>query len=62
MRDGKLRFIENIFPNHAYNWNYGALPQTWTDPAYIDPITNAPGDNEQLDVCEIGYRVKKFFC
>lgn len=34
--------------------NYGALPQTYEDPAQLDPLTNAPGDGDPLDVCEIG--------
>ena len=31
--------------------------QTWEDPGHVDPNTNAKGDNDPLDVCEIGYRV-----
>ncbi|TKR77032.1 hypothetical protein L596_018081 [Steinernema carpocapsae] len=32
-KKGKPRFVHNIFPHHGYIWNYGALPQTWEDPA-----------------------------
>ena len=37
-----------------YPFNYGAFPQTWEDPAHITPATNAKGDNDPLDVCEVG--------
>ena len=30
------------------------LPQTWEDPNTIHPETKAKGDNDPLDVCEIG--------
>lgn len=48
--DGKPRF---------YNWgdtlfNYGALPQTWENPDFVSKYTNKPGDNDPLDVVEIG--------
>lgn len=29
VKNGKLRFVDNVFPYHGYIWNYGALPQTW---------------------------------
>lgn len=34
--------------------NYGAMPQTWEDPSHISPHTGAPGDNDPLDLVEIG--------
>lgn len=40
-------------------FNYGALPRTWEDPAHmLDVQLDAPvgGDNDPLDVCEIGLR------
>lgn len=40
-------------------WNYGAFPQTWEDPSVAHPETKANGDNDPLDVCEIGERVGK---
>jgi inorganic pyrophosphatase len=43
VKNGKLRFVNNIFPHHGYIWNYGALPQTWEDPAHVEPDTNAKG-------------------
>ena len=55
----KLRFVCNCFPHHGYIWNYGALPQTWEDPGHTDADTGCKGDNDPLDVCEIGFRVAK---
>jgi inorganic pyrophosphatase len=54
---GKLRFVRNCFPHKGYIWNYGAFPQTWEDPTQIHPETKAAGDNDPLDVCEIGEQV-----
>ena len=34
--------------------NYGALPQTWEDPAHTDADTGCAGDNDPIDVCEVG--------
>uniref|UniRef100_T1IWU8 Inorganic pyrophosphatase n=1 Tax=Strigamia maritima TaxID=126957 RepID=T1IWU8_STRMM len=55
----KLRFVHNCFPHHGYIWNYGALPQTWENPESIDEATKCKGDNDPIDVCEIGQRVAK---
>jgi len=57
IKKGQVRFVHNCFPHHGYIWNYGALPQTWEDPHHIDAATNAKGDNDPIDVCEIGCRV-----
>ncbi|OBT93737.2 Inorganic pyrophosphatase [Pseudogymnoascus verrucosus] len=54
IKKGKLRFVRNCFPHKGYLWNYGAFPQTWEDPNVIHPETKAKGDNDPLDVCEIG--------
>jgi nucleosome-remodeling factor subunit len=59
LKKGKLRYVHNCFPHHGYIFNYGALPQTWEDPKYRDESTGCLGDNDPLDVCEIGYRVCK---
>lgn len=56
MKKGKLRNVHNCFPYHGYIWNYGALPQTWENPDFLDSNTNAKGDNDPIDVCEIGSR------
>ncbi|XP_022123308.1 inorganic pyrophosphatase [Pieris rapae] len=57
VKKGALRFVGNVFPHHGYIWNYGALPQTWENPQHVDPGTQARGDNDPIDVIEIGERV-----
>ncbi|SLM40053.1 inorganic pyrophosphatase [Lasallia pustulata] len=59
VKKGKLRFVRNCFPHKGYLWNYGAFPQTWEDPNQTHPETKAKGDNDPLDVCEIGELVAK---
>ncbi|KAL6715899.1 Inorganic pyrophosphatase [Lecanora helva] len=54
VKKGKLRYVRNCFPHKGYLWNYGAFPQTWEDPNVVHPETKAKGDNDPLDVCEIG--------
>jgi inorganic pyrophosphatase len=58
IKKGKLRYVDNCFPHHGYIWNYGALPQTWEDPNETDEHTGQKGDNDPIDVCEIGYKVR----
>jgi inorganic pyrophosphatase len=57
IKKGRLRYVRNCFPHHGYIWNYGAFPQTWEDPQSTHPETKAKGDNDPLDVCEIGEQV-----
>jgi len=57
VKKGKLRYVANCFPHHGYIWNYGAIPQTWEDPNHTDPSTNCKGDNDPIDVCEIGQKI-----
>ncbi|KAF8527548.1 inorganic diphosphatase [Hysterangium stoloniferum] len=57
VKRGKLRFVRNCFPHHGYIWNYGAFPQTWEDPHHTHAETKAKGDNDPLDVCEIGEQI-----
>lgn len=59
VKKGKIRFVANCFPHHGYIWNYGALPQTWENPEHLDDGTGAKGDNDPIDVLEIGYRIAK---
>jgi len=54
VKKGKLRYVANCFPHHGYIWNYGAIPQTWEDPNHVDPSTQCKGDNDPIDICEIG--------
>lgn len=60
-KKGKLRFINNIYPFHGYPCNYGALPQTWEDPTLEVDADGGKyyGDNDPLDICEIGSGVDK---
>ena len=53
VKKGKMRFVSNVFPHKGYIWNYGAFPQTWEDPKVVHPGTEASGDNDPLDVCDI---------
>lgn len=53
-KKGVLRYVRNCFPYHGYIWNYGALPQTWENPEFVDSHTSKKGDNDPIDVCEIG--------
>ncbi|NXJ77420.1 IPYR pyrophosphatase, partial [Trogon melanurus] len=57
-KKGKLRYVANIFPHKGYIWNYGALPQTWEDPNHKDKVTGCCGDNDPIDVCEIGSKIR----
>ncbi|XP_058790880.1 inorganic pyrophosphatase isoform X2 [Phymastichus coffea] len=59
VKNGKLRYVANCFPHHGYIWNYGALPQTWENPEVLDEATGFKGDNDPIDVLEIGYRAAK---
>ncbi|XP_036372664.1 inorganic pyrophosphatase 2, mitochondrial [Megalops cyprinoides] len=57
VKKGKLRYVANVFPHKGYIWNYGALPQTWEDPNHTDKDTQCCGDNDPIDVCDIGSKV-----
>jgi inorganic pyrophosphatase len=35
-------------------FNYGAISQTWEDPAEVHPLTGAGGDSDPIDVIELG--------
>jgi len=56
-KKGKLRFVANSYPYKGYIWNYGCLPQTWENPGHKDESTGCMGDNDPVDICEIGGRV-----
>lgn len=49
MKKGKLRFV-----HYPYPFNYGAFPQTWENPDYVDKNTKSKGDGDPIDACEIG--------
>jgi inorganic pyrophosphatase len=48
VKNGKLRVVALKYP-----FNYGAFPQTWENPTSKHPDTDAFGDNDPLDVCNI---------
>lgn len=51
IKKGKLRDYHGpIF------WNYGFLPQTWEDPNHEHPELKVMGDDDPVDVVEIGSR------
>jgi len=54
VKSGQPRYVHNVFPHKGYIWNYGALPQTWENPEHKDENTKAMGDNDPIDVVEIG--------
>ncbi|XP_019730183.1 inorganic pyrophosphatase 2, mitochondrial isoform X5 [Hippocampus comes] len=57
VKNGKLRYVANVFPHKGYIWNYGAIPQTWEDPHHQDSDTSCCGDNDPIDICDIGDKV-----
>uniref|UniRef100_A0A3B3DFX6 inorganic diphosphatase n=1 Tax=Oryzias melastigma TaxID=30732 RepID=A0A3B3DFX6_ORYME len=48
-----LRYVANVFPHKGYIWNYG----TWEDPHHQDSDTGCVGDNDPIDICDIGNKV-----
>lgn len=59
IKKGKVRFVKNVFPMFGYPFNYGAIPQTWEDPTHKDSLIDALGDNDPIDVIEVGKRIKE---
>ncbi|KAJ8365722.1 hypothetical protein SKAU_G00145530 [Synaphobranchus kaupii] len=57
VKKGSLRYVANVFPHKGYIWNYGAIPQTWEDPSHKDGDTGCCGDNDPIDICDIGNKV-----
>jgi len=51
IKKGKLRDYHG-----PIYWNYGYLPQTWEDPTVEHPELRVLGDNDPVDVVEIGTR------
>jgi len=48
VKNGKLRIVA-----YKYPFNYGAFPQTWENPGFVHPDTQAKGDNDPVDAVEI---------
>ncbi|KAL4918734.1 inorganic pyrophosphatase [Aspergillus aurantiobrunneus] len=53
-RDGNPRYVESVFPHKAYPFLYGSIPQTWESPNFDHNFTNEPGDNDPMDLFDIG--------
>jgi len=51
-KNGELRFYK-YKPETGSIVNYGAIPQTWEDPAEIHPDTGVGGDNDPIDVVQL---------
>lgn len=48
------------FKKGDIGFNYGCFPQTWEDPTFVHPdAEGCRGDNDPVDVCEIGARIVK---
>eukprot|EP01114_Cavostelium_apophysatum_P020019 TRINITY_DN659_c1_g1_i1.p1 TRINITY_DN659_c1_g1~~TRINITY_DN659_c1_g1_i1.p1 ORF type:complete len:315 (+),score=75.72 TRINITY_DN659_c1_g1_i1:40-984(+) len=54
IKNGKLRNVA-----YKYPFNYGAFPQTWENPSFVHPDTNAKGDKDPLDVVELSEKPGK---
>ncbi|OAF70008.1 Inorganic pyrophosphatase [Intoshia linei] len=54
IKDDKVRYVKNIFPFHGYPWNYGLIPQTFESPNEKDRHTKLFGDDDPLDIIDIG--------
>lgn len=59
MKKGRVRFVRNFYPHHGYCHNYGAIPQTWENPNVKDALTAIEGDNDPIDVVDIGQALGK---
>ncbi|KAK2764574.1 hypothetical protein FQN54_009269 [Arachnomyces sp. PD_36] len=53
-KDDEPRFVYSVWPHRSYPFNYGSIPQTWEDPNLDHPFTGFPGDNDPVDIFEIG--------
>lgn len=51
-KNGKPR----VFSKGDIFFNYGCFPRTWEDPKHVPEDVGVGGDNDPLDVCEIGLR------
>ena len=56
-KDDAARFVESIWPHRSYPFVYGSIPQTWESPNFDHPYTNVPGDNDPVDLFDIGQDV-----
>jgi inorganic pyrophosphatase len=60
IKQDEKKGIAREFKKGDIFFNYGCLPRTWEDPTFIHPdAEGCRGDNDPLDVCEIGLKVIK---
>ncbi|GJC93213.1 inorganic pyrophosphatase [Colletotrichum higginsianum] len=48
------RFVESVWPHKSYPFIYGSIPQTWESPNYKHGFTGFIGDNDPVDLFDIG--------
>jgi len=53
-RDDLARFVESVWPHKTYPFLYGSIPQTWESPNFPHPFTEEEGDNDPMDIFDIG--------
>ncbi|KAK1710570.1 hypothetical protein CaCOL14_004511 [Colletotrichum acutatum] len=52
--NGAPRYVENVWPHKSYPFIYGSIPQTWESPNYNHSFTHLLGDNDPVDLFDIG--------
>ncbi|KAK1637689.1 inorganic pyrophosphatase [Colletotrichum phormii] len=52
--NGAPRYVENVWPHKSYPFIYGSIPQTWESPNYNHSFTSLLGDNDPVDLFDIG--------
>lgn len=53
-KDDAPRFVESVWPHKSYPFVYGSIPQTWENPNLDHEFTGFPGDNDPVDLFDIG--------
>ncbi|OLN96619.1 Inorganic pyrophosphatase 1 [Colletotrichum chlorophyti] len=53
-RNGAPRFVESVWPHKTYPFLYGSIPQTWESPNFAHDFTGFEGDNDPVDLFDIG--------
>ncbi|CRK12717.1 hypothetical protein BN1723_009771 [Verticillium longisporum] len=53
-RNGAPRFVESVWPHKTYPFLYGSIPQTWESPNFEHDFTGEKGDNDPIDLFDIG--------
>jgi inorganic pyrophosphatase len=53
-RRGQPRYVESVWPHKSYPFIYGSIPQTWESPNFEHEFTGFLGDNDPVDLFDIG--------